>query len=45
MRTVLSPKLIRIANNVAKIPFMKSLLKPFYYPYKQRITDNRNKVF
>lgn len=45
MRTVLSPKLIRIANNVAKIPFMKSLLKPFYYPYKQRITDNRNKIF
>lgn len=45
MRTTLSPKLILIANKVAKIPYMKAILKPFYYPYKKKIRNNRNRIY
>lgn len=41
MKTHLSPKLEKIANIASKIPFVKSLLKPFYYGYKKRIYNNR----
>lgn len=45
MKYVLSPKLVHFANKVAKIPFAKRLLKPFYYPYKNRLQKKRNKVY
>lgn len=45
MRTSISPLLLYIANRVAQIPFMKSLLKPLYYPYKKKIWSNRNRLF
>lgn len=45
MRTKVSPKLMELAHRVAGIPGMKKLLKPLYYPYKERINKNRNKVF
>lgn len=45
MRTTLSPRLLKIANIAAKIPVVKVLLKPLYYPYKQKIQVNRNRVF
>ena len=45
MKNVLSHKLIEYANKVAKVPGMKALLKPLYYPYKNLITQKRNKAF
>lgn len=45
MRTKVSPKLMEIAHLASKIPGLKWLLKPFYYPYKERITNNRNNIF
>lgn len=45
MKNTLSPKLVSFANKVAKIPFAKALLKPFYYPYKDRLNAKRNKVY
>lgn len=45
MKNTLSPKLIKTANNVAKIPFAKKILKPFYYRYKQRLKEKRNRVY
>lgn len=34
-----------IAHTVSKIPFAKSLLKPIYYPYKERIKKRRQVNF
>lgn len=45
MRTVLSPKLIKIAHVAASIPGVKAILKPLYYRYKESIKSNRNKAF
>lgn len=45
MQTKLSPRLLAFANKVAKIKYLKSLLKPFYYPYKERIQRNRRSQF
>lgn len=45
MRTKVSPKLMEIAHQVARIPGMKPLLKPMYYLYKDRIKKNRNQIF
>ncbi len=45
MKNTLSPKLVKFANRVAKIPFAKKLIKPFYYPYKERLQKKRNKVY
>lgn len=45
MKNSLSPKLVSFANKVAKIPFAKTILKPFYYPYKRRLEKKRNQVF
>ena len=36
---------IESANKIAKIPFAKALLKPFYYPYKQYLRRKRNHHF
>ena len=33
------------AHKIAKVPFAKNLLKPFYYPYKNRIERKRNATF
>lgn len=45
MKTQISPSFLSFANKVARVPFLKSLLKPLYYPYKNYIRRNRNKVF
>ena len=45
MKNVLSPKLILFANKVAKVPLVKTILKPLYYPYKRWINSKRNKMF
>ena len=45
MKNVLSPTLLLLANKVAKIPFVKTILKPIYYPYKKLINTRRNKMF
>lgn len=45
MKTTVSPFLMQLANIVAHIPGMKSLLKPLYYPYKRHIESNRLKLF
>lgn len=45
MKNVLSPKLVEIAHSVAKIPYAKVLLKPFYYAYKVRLNKKRNQEF
>lgn len=33
------------ANKIAKIPFLKNILKPFYYSYKNRMEAKRNEQF
>ena len=33
------------AHSAAKIPFVKTLLKPFYYRYKERVAKERNQLF
>lgn len=38
-------KLVVLANNVAKIPGFKNLLKPLYYPFKEYIKNKRNEKF
>lgn len=45
MRITLSPFVVKLANQVAKIPGVKKILKPWYYRYKDRINQNRNKQF
>lgn len=45
MRNTLSPRLIKMANDVAKIPLAKKLLKPIYYPYKELINKKRNRAY
>lgn len=45
MKYVLSPRIIKLGEVVAKIPFAKSLLKPVYYPYKDWLNKKRNKEF
>lgn len=45
MKYKLSPKLVTFAHNVAKLPFAKKMLKPFYYAYKKKLQNNRNKLF
>ena len=45
MRITLSPFVVKLANQVAKIPGAKKILKPWYYRYKDRINQNRNKQF
>lgn len=45
MKTTLSPKLVLFANKVAKIPLAKTLLKPFYYAYKERLKRKRNRAY
>lgn len=45
MKNRLSPKLVKFANSVAKVPFAKALLKPFYYRYKRYLSIKRNKAY
>ena len=45
MKNTLSPRLVSFANKVAKIPFAKSLLKPFYYAYKKKLARKRNEAY
>lgn len=45
MKNTLSLKLEEFAHRVALIPGMKTILKPFYYPYKRRLTQKRNEQF
>lgn len=45
MKIVVPPQIIKLANEVAKIPCLKKVLKPFYYCYKRKIDKNRNKQF
>lgn len=45
MRNTLSPKLVKIAHTVAQLPFAKTLLKPFYYSYKEWLNKKRNKAY
>ena len=45
MKNILSHRLEIYAHKVAKIPFAKILLKPFYYKYKKLLNKKRNKEF
>ena len=45
MKNVLSNDFKVFANRVAKIPFVKSLLRPIYYPYKRHLSNKRNTQF
>lgn len=45
MKNTLTPEMIKTANSVAKIPFAKALLKPFYYGYKKWLKKKRNKAY
>ena len=45
MKNVLSPKLVEFAHNVARIPFAKTLIKPFYYTYKKWLNKKRRKAY
>lgn len=45
MKNTLSPKVVSLAHKVARIPFAKVLLKPFYYAYKARLNAKRNKAY
>ena len=40
-----SDLMLEIANKVAKMHWIKSLLKPIYYPYKRYIENKRNLFF
>lgn len=37
--------LLELANKVAKIPYAKKIIKPFYYSYKERVNKKRNDNF
>ena len=45
MKYTLSNNTINIAHRFSKIPFVKTLLKPIYYPYKNWLQKKRNKMF
>lgn len=45
MKYSISPFVLEIANRASKIPFVKPLLKPFYYAYKNIKERKRNKHF
>lgn len=45
MKHQLSDGILEIANKVAKIKGVKSLLKPIYYPYKRYLEARRNSSF
>lgn len=45
MKYILSPRILKIANHVAKIPGFKSFLKPFYYNFKKYINHKRTQAF
>lgn len=45
MKYVLPAWLMEIAHKGSKIPFVKPLLKPFYYSFKNNLEKKRNKNF
>lgn len=45
MKYTISSRLIEIAHNVAKIPGMKKVLRPLFYPYLSYINKKRNQQF
>lgn len=45
MRNTVPNSVLEIANKASKIPFVKKLLKPFYYRYKNRFKEKRNLAF
>lgn len=40
-----SDRMLELANKVARMKVVKSLLKPLYYPYKKRMEAKRNQFF
>ena len=38
-------KMLEVANKVAKVPGLKTLLKPIYYPIKKRVEIAQRKKF
>ncbi len=45
MKYVLPAWLMEIAHKAATIPFVKPLLKPIYYPFKNKLEKKRNENF
>lgn len=45
MKYQIPESIIELANNMAKIKGLKTLLKPFYYSYKNFLVNKRNKYF
>lgn len=45
MKNVPSNRLETIAHQVARIPFAKTILRPFFYNYKNRLKKKRHKIF
>lgn len=45
MKYKVSNRLIDFAHSIAKIPGMKMLLKPFFYPYLEYMSKKRNQQF
>lgn len=45
MKITVSPTLVLWANRASKVPFLKAILKPFYYKYKYNIERQRNQLF
>ena len=45
MRTIVPPFIQYVANLVSRIPGAKRLLKPLYYSYKEKVNNNRNRIF
>ena len=45
MKYSLSNETVKVAHRFSKIPFVKPLLKPFYYRYKKWLEKKRNLMF
>lgn len=45
MKYTVSHRLENVAHQVAKVRFLKTIIKPFYYHYKSRLDKKRNAAF
>jgi phosphorylcholine metabolism protein LicD len=45
MKYTLSNETVEVAHKFSKIPFVKPLLKPFYYRYKKWLAKKKNQIF
>lgn len=45
MKNEVTNNLAELASSVGKVPFLKKMLKPIYYPYKNWLKQRRNKQF